>query len=440
MANIMRVGGGGGSSKKGRPLSALAEGALVSVRENGILQPFYVAKKDYEASLNGAGRVLLVRKDAHSNRPWNTSNVNAYSGSTIDTWLNNDYIDMLSADVRAQMGVTSFRYTAGNGSTTVSTLQRNIFLLSFTEFGGSWSSASVEGETLPIASILRMAMHNGTAVQQWARTPVNTNKTNAMAYNASGTDIHTAVNGSSVYARPCFTLPATMEIADEPNADGSYPLLCDADMSIDSIGDLPPGALVNIEENGVPVPFYVAKQNYESGLNGAGRTLLVRKECDQARAWSSTNINTYATSAINTWLNGEFANRLPESMRALVGVTTFRSASGNGNYTAGELARAVFMVSATELGVVDAYAPVEGTALPVANLLKTAYRNGTACAQWTRSPSTHGAGYACAFTSSGVFSVNGVNAAIETRPCFTIPYNTKIKTVPNADGSYDLDI
>ena len=38
------------------------------------------------------------------------------------------------------------------------------------------------------------------------------------------------------------------------------------------LGDLEPGTLISINENGVTVPFYVAKHDYESDLNGAGRT------------------------------------------------------------------------------------------------------------------------------------------------------------------------
>ena len=40
-----------------------------------------------------------------------------------------------------------------------------------------------------------------------------------------------------------------------------------------SIGNLDEGAIITLNENSNPVDFYVAKQDYESGLNGAGRTL-----------------------------------------------------------------------------------------------------------------------------------------------------------------------
>ena len=40
-----------------------------------------------------------------------------------------------------------------------------------------------------------------------------------------------------------------------------------------SIVNLDEGAIITLNENASPVEFYVAKQDYESGLNGAGRTL-----------------------------------------------------------------------------------------------------------------------------------------------------------------------
>lgn len=39
---------------------------------------------------------------------------------------------------------------------------------------------------------------------------------------------------------------------------------------------------VKLKENGTLVEFYVAKHDYESGLNGSGRTLIVRKSPPRA--------------------------------------------------------------------------------------------------------------------------------------------------------------
>lgn len=52
------------------------------------------------------------------------------------------------------------------------------------------------------------------------------------------------------------------------------------------LSTITPGAILYLNESGSPVPFYIAKHDYESGLNGAGRTLVVRKDCYDRRVFS----------------------------------------------------------------------------------------------------------------------------------------------------------
>ena len=197
-------------------LSDLEEGALVKLKESGSPVEFYVAKHDYESGLNGAGRTLLVRKDCYDDRHWHSSNVNAYASSTIDSWLNNTYKNMLDTDIRESIGTTKIRYTPGNGNIVVGTLERAIFLLSITELGQSHTYTNVEGSALPIASTLKTVNYNGRRDYQWTRSP-NTNN----AYGAWGLDPNGEISDGSgctnlFGSRPCFTLPSTTLA----NADG----------------------------------------------------------------------------------------------------------------------------------------------------------------------------------------------------------------------------
>lgn len=122
-------------------------GSIIKLKENGTLVDFYVAKHDYESSLNGAGRTLVVRKDVYDQRQWHSSNVNAYASSTIDSWLNSTYKNLLDADIRSLIGTTKIRYTPGNGNGNwnVSTLERSVFLLSLTELGESHTYVDYTG-------------------------------------------------------------------------------------------------------------------------------------------------------------------------------------------------------------------------------------------------------------------------------------------------------
>ena len=223
MANIMRLGGGAAGGKPKKLLSSLTEGSLISVLEDGKLVPFYVAKHNYEADLNGEGRTLLVRKDLHSERVWNETANSAYATSDIDGWLNNDYKAMLSGTVQSQLGVTEFYYTPSISDKTVTALSRAVFMLSVKEFGLTYSNANAEGSPLPIGSALQIAYLNGTAKTQWTRSLYLSAGGYVCFVSATGgVDAH---NTPHVYGiRPCFTLPATMALRDEPFADGAWGL------------------------------------------------------------------------------------------------------------------------------------------------------------------------------------------------------------------------
>ena len=213
------------TATNGLSLFELPEGALLTLNENGVAAPFYVAKHDYESDLNGEGRTLLVRKDCYDTRAWHSSNVNAYASSAIDTWLNGTYKAMLDADIQSVIGTTKFYYTPGNGSTSVTTLTRAIFLLSVTELGKTASYANTEGSALPKASELQIAYRNGSAVAQWTRSPYTGNT--RYAYYL---DIYGGVNGygciNTLGSRPCFTLPAAeLKVSATPDENGYYSLL-----------------------------------------------------------------------------------------------------------------------------------------------------------------------------------------------------------------------
>lgn len=192
-------------------------------------------------------------------------------------------------------------------------------------------------------------------------------------------------------------------------------------MATTTLGNKATGSIIKLKENGTLVDFYVAKHDYESGLNGSGRTLVVRKDCYDNRVWDSGNVNAYAGSDIDTWFNGTYKNMLDATIRSLIGTTKIRYTPGNGNNTVGTLERSIFALSLTELGESHSYANVEGSALPIASTLKIAYLNGNANTQWTRSPSTGSTDGAWRLYSNGDISGNYCGSTGGSRPAFTLP-------------------
>ena len=198
----------------GTPLGNYTEGEIVKINEGGSPVDFYVAKHDYESSLNGTGRTLVFRKDCYDQRQWHTSNVNAYASSAIDSWLNSTYKNMLDADIRALIGSTKIRYTPGNGNTTMGTLDRAVFLLSAYELGKSESWFNKEGTTLPNATNYQIAKLNGSTVVQWTRSPYTGNASTAVYLYSNGS---VGVNNCdySCGSRPAFTLPSTILVSSD---------------------------------------------------------------------------------------------------------------------------------------------------------------------------------------------------------------------------------
>lgn len=271
-----------------------ATGSIIKIKENGTLVDFYVAKHDYESGLNGTGRTLVVRKDCFDTRQWHTSNVNAYASSAIDAWLNGTYKAMLDADIRGVLGTTKFYYTPGNGTTSVTTLQRAVFLLSVTELGKTASYANTEGSALPIASTLQIAYKDGSAVVQWTRSPHTYSANNAYYLRASG---GVSSDGCSYTygSRPAFTLPSNLSVSD----DGTV-----------SVNSVP--TITSSTANGANLGTKTAGFNFQYVVNDTdGDTVTVKEYLDNVlkRSYTATRgaTNTFqavTTANFQTVLNG----------------------------------------------------------------------------------------------------------------------------------------
>lgn len=228
-------------------LSNFAEGSIVKLTENGTWYEFVVAKHDYEPGLNKTGNTLLVRKDSIANGiAWNSSKVNTYANSTIDNYLNDNYKNALSSFVKGKLKKTTFYYTPGNKNKELTTLSRNVFLLSAKELvfhdwteGQMWGKGcNGEGTLLPTAEQLVATDVNDKAEYgsnaMWTRTPVydaryfgipsghNTDSAVGIVlrHYADGSSrfsyVNFIVSGTVGYCyRPAFTVPSNLKIGYE---------------------------------------------------------------------------------------------------------------------------------------------------------------------------------------------------------------------------------
>ena len=203
------------------------------------------------------------------------------------------------------------------------------------------------------------------------------------------------------------------------------------------LSDLPEGSILKILEGGVLTDFYIAKHNYESGLNGAGRTLVVRKDCYDQRQWNSSRVNSWISCTMRSWLNGDYKALFSSEIQAAIGTTKYYYTPGYNDKTVSTRSDAVFLLSITELGKSASYANVEGTSLPIASALYDVYLNGSAVVQWTRSPQ-NGANTtaACFLYPNGTVSGHFCDYTYGSRPIFTLPAKSPCEL--NADESYTL--
>lgn len=387
-----------------KTLGSYEVGSIVKLREAGVLAEFFVAKHNYESALNGAGRVLLVRKGGRKNTTfWNSLGNNAYATSKVDTWLNGDYKKELDQGVQELLGKTRFYYTPGDGIKDVSTISRSVFLLSLAELDLSSTGANTEGTALPIAAELRAEVET-----QWTRS-ASINSRDA-AYYAEGDKAQVSVVGGSFGIVPAFTLPQDTEVDDNGKIIGNRIL-----------ANIPVEKTVKIKENGKLVEFYVAKHNYESALNGAGRTLLLRKEHEPAAPWNENGINTYADSTIDTWFNNDYLMRFDTNVREAIGKTKIYCTEGNGRDLLVILQRPVFALSLIEHGLKSASNNEEGTCLGLSDEILF-----TASSIWTRTPATNLDYVAFSVTEDGKLRWENVTGTRYPRPAFTLPEDTAV--------------
>ncbi len=193
-----------------------------------------------------------------------------------------------------------------------------------------------------------------------------------------------------------------------------------------AVGSRTEGSIVYLNEDGKPVEFYVAKHDYESGLNGAGRTLVVRKDLYNMRQWHNANVNAYATSDIDSWLNGSYKGLLDLDVQSAIGTTKFPYTPGNGNWAVGTLARAIFLLSLAELGKSRTYSNTEGSKLPIADTLIVASFEGHPTDQWTRSMSTDNTSNAHILLGRGIADGKGCSSFCGSRPVFTLPADFEV--------------
>ena len=264
------------------------------------------------------------------------------------------------------------------------------------------------------------------------KTPIN--------FNNSGSVASLAINGENI-------LPTTLSeaVRTSPVWGGSLDLALqklsnaafyETVTPTAQLGSLAEGSIIYLNENGSPVEFYVAKQNYEPTYN-TDRVLVVRKDVYDQRQWNSSSVNAWATSSMRSWLNNAYKGLLDSDVQEAMDTTTYRYTPGNGNRNVSTRSDSVFLLSATELGKSESWFNVEGTTLPNAANYQIAKLNGSTVVQWTRSPNTNSTTATTYLNANGVVDNGVCTFTYGSRPAFTLP-TTFMASLETTPGLYDI--
>ncbi len=213
----------------GTPISALPVGSTVKIAVNGTLRDFLVVNQGipsgstlYDDSCNGT---WLLMKDCYETRQWNNPAYNKYASSSIHSYLNGAFLNLVDSKVQNIIKQVKIPYRTigyGDNLSGANGLPCKIFLLSGYETGWDYITYLNDGARLSYfesgtgtsAVKKRIAYLNGTAVVWWLRSPSTSSDQNAYCVYSDGSELNTMVN-TTRGVRPAFVLPSETMVADD---------------------------------------------------------------------------------------------------------------------------------------------------------------------------------------------------------------------------------
>ena len=418
-------------------LASKAVGDVVKLKVNGVAKEFIVVHQGlpsslYDASCDGT---WLLMKDIYEKKTFNSSNLNAYETSEVNTYLNGPFFSLFDSNIQGIIKQVKIPHVK-NGVTQsgANGLSCKVFLLSGPEVGLAGSSDYMQNDGAKLdyfnantgADSKRIAYLNGSATIWWLRSPYTYNSQGVWTVTAEGTGtFYNAFDYLGI--RPALILPFNMEVDDSGNVVPSTRPM--------KLSEMPVGGTVSINVNGAAKDFLVVHQGKPSSLydNSCDGTWLLMKDIYENRQWHNPNINSYKESAIHSYLNSTFLNLFESNIQAAIKQVKipYVNEAGSSAVASGAngLSCKVFLLSGYEVGIGGkTYLPQDGAKLSYFNLnigtdpKRIAYLNGSASSWWLRSPSTNSVYYAWNVNSGGSCD-NGFDVGLSfgIRPALVLP-------------------
>lgn len=210
-------------------LGTKAVGSIVKIKVNGASKDFIVVQQGnpntstYDSSCAGT---WLLMKDIYTTSTF--GNNNSYKDSSIHTYLNGTFYNLIDSNIRAAIKQVKIPYQNGTGSggslaTGSNGLSTKVFLLSGYEVGWTTSDNSYfpkDGVRLAYfgnssgGNSKRIAYNGSSAAIWWLRSPYAGSNGDVWFVFADGSS-YGSWCGSSYGVRPAFVLPSSLVVSDD---------------------------------------------------------------------------------------------------------------------------------------------------------------------------------------------------------------------------------
>lgn len=202
---------------------------IVKIKVNGASKDFIVVQQGnpntstYDSSCNGT---WLLMKDIYTTSTF--GNNNSYKDSSIHTYLNGTFYNLIDSNIRAAIKQVKIPYQNGTGSggslaTGSNGLSTKVFLLSGYEVGWTTSDNGYfpkDGVRLAYfgnsssGNSKRIAYNGSSAAVWWLRSPYAGNSNGVWYVDTVGSSGLNWCN-DSFGVRPAFILPSTLVVSDD---------------------------------------------------------------------------------------------------------------------------------------------------------------------------------------------------------------------------------
>ena len=211
-------------------LGTKAVGSIVKIKVNGASKDFIVVQQGnpntgtYDASCDGT---WLLMKDIYTTSTFSSNN-NSYKDSSIHSYLNSTFFNLIDGDIRNAIKQVKIPYQNGTGSggslaTGSNGLSTKVFLLSGYEVGWTTSDNGYfpkDGVRLAYfgnssgGNSKRIAYNGSSAAVWWLRSPLASHAGLVWYVNSGGSHGDWYCN-DSCGVRPAFILPSTLVVSDD---------------------------------------------------------------------------------------------------------------------------------------------------------------------------------------------------------------------------------